>query len=74
MRTAKNEPKSRLNLEMPEAVREQLEQLRVRTHSDSLAEVFRRSLALYDLLWSAKERGASILIKDGDGTKEVLIL
>ena len=66
--------KSRLSLELNEAVRQQLEQLRLHTHADSLAEVIRRSLVVYDYLWKAKEGGAVILVKDANGTRELVLM
>jgi hypothetical protein len=59
---------------MSEAVRKQLEQLRTHTQADSLAEVIRRSLVVYEYLWAAKERGGVILIKDGEGTRELVLM
>jgi hypothetical protein len=67
-------PKARLNLEMSEDVRTRLENLRERTDADSLAEVVRRALAVYDLLWSEREGNGTFFIKRADGeTKEVLL-
>lgn len=67
-------PKARLNLEMSEAVRTRLENLRERTDADSLAEVVRRALAVYELLWSEHEGNGTFFIKRADGeTKEVLL-
>jgi hypothetical protein len=74
MRRATNVPKSRLNLEMSEAVRKQLEQLRTKTQADSLAEVIRRALVVYDYLWEAKENGGVILVKDAESTRELVLV
>lgn len=74
MRRASEIPKVRLNLEMAEVVRKQLEQLRTKTHADSLAEVIRRSLVVYDYLWSAKENGATVLLKDDTGMRELFLM
>jgi transcriptional regulator of met regulon len=46
-RIAKKVPMVRLNLEMAEPVRQQLEQLRDSTHADSLTEVFRQGPRIY---------------------------
>lgn len=67
-------PKARLNLEMSEEVRARLEGLRQRTDADSLAEVVRRALAVYDLLWSEREGDGRFFIKCPDGQlKEVML-
>jgi hypothetical protein len=71
-RTAKTTPTRRLSLEMTEPVRERLENLRDQTEADSLTEVIRRSLAVYDYLWGEKSKGGKILIRtaDKDGKPE----
>jgi hypothetical protein len=73
-RIAKNVPTSRLNLEMAESVRQQLEQLRDRTQADSLAEVIRRALAVYDFLWTEKDKGNALVVKSERGEREVVLL
>ena len=59
---------------MSQKVRERLESLRDRTEADSLAEVVRRSLAVYELLWLEKEKGGQLVIKTVRGDKEVLLV
>ncbi len=72
-RTSKG-PKARLNLEMSEQVRAKLEGLRERTDADSLAEVVRRALAIYDMLWSERENNGRFFVKGPDGQlREVLL-
>ena len=66
--------KTRLNLEMSEAVREQLEGLRDKTNADSLAEVVRRSLAVYDFLWKQREKGAEIVVRGPDRIDREIVL
>ncbi|MBU0718263.1 MAG: ribbon-helix-helix protein, CopG family [Planctomycetes bacterium] len=73
-RIAKNVPTRRLNLEMSEAVREALENLRDTTDADSLTEVIRRSLAVYDFLWAEKKQGGKITVKGPAGEKEIVLL
>ncbi|MHC4477376.1 MAG: ribbon-helix-helix protein, CopG family [Planctomycetota bacterium] len=51
-----------------------MEQLRDETDADSLVEVVRKSLAVYDYLWTQKKGGAKILISDSEGTRELVIL
>jgi hypothetical protein len=73
-RIAKTTKSRRLNLETSEPVRERLEHLRERTDADSLAEVIRRALAVYDFLWSEREKGGRIVVKDDQGGEREVVL
>jgi len=53
---------------MTEPVRQRLETLRDLTEADSLTEVIRRSLAVYDFLWEERSKGGRILVRTVDGT------
>ena len=66
--------KRRLNLEMSEEVRQKLESLREKTDADSLSEVVRRALAVYDFLWSERERGTKLLVRGADDKDRELLL
>lgn len=67
--------KRRLNLEMSQAVNERLEKLRDTTDADSLSEVIRKSVAVYDHLWNEKlSKGAELILRQPDGTEEKLVL
>lgn len=66
--------KTRLNLELAEGVRGQLESLRVRTEADSLAEVVRKALAVYDFLWTKCENGAELLVREPDGAESKVVI
>ena len=72
-RIKKKRPTCRMNLEMSEQVRQKLENLS-EENDLSLAEVIRRSLAVYDLLWSEMKKGGKIIIRGSDGEKEVMIV
>ena len=61
--------KVRLNLDMPESVKERLEQLRDNTHADSMSEVVRRALALYELVTREVVQGSSLIIKSSNGSE-----
>lgn len=63
----------RLNLEMHEAVRARIENLKESTQADSMAEVIRRALAVYSSLYDATQEGGKIIIKNGAREIEVLI-
>ena len=64
----------RLNLKMSPAARDRLEALYRETEADSLADVVRRSLAVYAYLWRRRSEGANILIQQGDSPAERLVL
>jgi hypothetical protein len=67
--------KTRLNLEMSEQVRKKLEDLREKTGADSLAEVIRKALAVYDFLWTEREKGSDLVVRDSDSNdREVVLL
>ncbi len=73
-RTAKRFPTRRLSLEISEDARKNLEALRDKTQADSLTEVIRRALAVYDFLWSQKQKGAKLVVNGPDGEKELVLL
>lgn len=71
----KKKPKRRLNLEMSEKVSDRLENLKKVTDADSLSEVIRKSVAVYDHLWNEKSRkNAEVIVRLPDGTEEKLVL
>ncbi len=52
---------------MTEATRRELEKLRDNTQADSLAEVVRRSLAVYEFVVDLKANGQTFFARDEDG-------
>ena len=66
-------PKRRLNIELAARSRERLEKLRVTTEADSMTEVIRRALILYEELHQARTDGAAILLRFGDIERELII-
>lgn len=74
-RQASKEAKVRLNLELPERVRERLERVRELSESDSLTEVIRRALSVYDaLLTTTHEEGGKVVLRGADGSERELLL
>lgn len=74
-RQAKGKEKRQLSINLSPKILDRLAQLRDLTDADSLTEVVRRSLAVYDYLWSQKVNGGTTLIQMVDGeTKEVVLL
>jgi len=63
---------ARLTLELPERARAKLENLSTET-DQSLSEVIRRALAIYDLLWSESKKGGSLIIRTPEGDREVIV-
>jgi hypothetical protein len=75
MARPKRERKSvRLNLELPETVRARLEVLVEKSESDTLTEVVRKALAVYDVLLQNKERGGKTLLLEKDGSEREVVL
>ena len=74
-RPQRSSKKVRLNLDMPPAVKERLEILRDSTHADSMSEVVRRALAVYEFVARESERGCQVYSRDekGDETRIELI-
>jgi hypothetical protein len=73
-RIAKNRPTQRLNLEMSQEVRQSLERLRDETGADSLAEVIRRSLAVYDFLLAERKRGSRLVVQKDNRERELVLV
>lgn len=73
-RIAKGSKTVRLNLEMRETVRQRLEQLRERTDADSMTEVIRRAIDVYDFLMTAKENGQRVVIRDDMGIEREIVI
>jgi hypothetical protein len=74
MRPARKQPKIRLNLDMSVEVKEQIERLRDQIHADSMGEVIRRALAVYDYLQSEQTNGSNLVIRSKDGAEKGLPL
>lgn len=71
----KGPEKERLNLDLHPAVKEQLVQLRERSGADSMSEVVRRALALYDLLLTeTKDRGSKLYVQPKEGEAQEIAL
>lgn len=44
------------------------------TEADSMTEVIRRSLAVYEMLWNAQQEGETVLLRDTDGNEREVVL
>lgn len=73
-RIAKKKESVRLNLEMSLQVRERLENLREQTDADSLTEVVRRALAVYEYLYDGIQDGGKIILRRENGKESEIAL
>lgn len=69
----KKKATTRMNLEMSQVVRDRMTRLGNET-DQSFAEVIRKALAVYEFVWSEKKKGASILVRDEHGEREIVII
>ena len=54
-------------------MRQRLERLKAQTEADSLTEVIRRALAVYELLLEQKQAGWETIVRRDDSERSVLI-
>lgn len=64
----------RINLDMPEDVKNRLNELRDETRASSLAMVLERALAVYDYVYEQEKTGGQVVVKDASGSEERLKL
>lgn len=48
--------------------------LQENTGADTMTEVVRRALAVYDYLWEQKTQGAKVMVQRGDDPPKELVL
>lgn len=63
----------RMNLEMSPQVRKKLEKISDQT-DESLSQVVRRSVAVYEMLLAETSAGGEIVIRASDGTEKRVVL
>ena len=63
-----------MNLDLGRDVKKRMETLRDQTSAESLTEVVRKSLAVYDFLLTRKKKGAKLIIEDDEGKTELVLL
>jgi Arc/MetJ-type ribon-helix-helix transcriptional regulator len=63
-----------MNLDVPDEVKQKLEDLKNTTQADSMSEVVRRALTVYDFLWNEKSNGTVTILRSHDGTERELLL
>lgn len=57
--------KIRVNLELSQETKKTLDSLVKKTNADSMTEVIRRALTIYNIIWTEQTLGASIVAKRG---------
>ena len=72
MATDQKRPTTRLNLDVGPKSREKLERISNETEQ-SLSEVIRSALAVYDALWAELKTGRSLIVRGPDGEKELIV-
>ena len=70
--SSKDRETVRINLEVTPGVRDQIKELRVKSEASSLAEVFRRALAIYELFIDLQKGGGKIILESSEGERETL--
>ncbi len=73
-RPAGKRDKTRLNLEVTRPVRERLERLRDLSDADSMTEVIRRAVAVYEVLLDHREKGFETVIRNQDGAERLVLI
>jgi len=74
-RPLRTENRVRLHVDLPKIVKEHVEELRVLTNAESLGEVFRRAIAVYDLLVTETRDGKSVVVlRDRDGREREIVI
>ena len=66
-RPPRTREKTRLNLELTRTVRDRLERLQASTEAESLTEVIRRALEVYEDLNGVRMDGGRVIVEDNDG-------
>lgn len=71
---ASKDKMTRLNLALSEPVKQRIESIRDETGAESVTEVIRRAVAVYDLLITETAAGGKVVIKKRGKEKEVLLV
>lgn len=64
--------KVRINLELPAKLRERIEHVKELSEAESVSEVLRWSLAVYEYLWMEKTKSSEIVIRKKNGKETEL--
>lgn len=72
-RQTRKQPKVRVNLDLSPALKDRLKLLREQTEADSMSEVIRRALILYEYLWENRTEEGLGIVRRSDN-RELLVL
>lgn len=64
----------RVSLRLSKEVKAHLDDVCERSSSESLTEVIRRSLALYDTLLDESSNGSTVILRDKEGKEKEIML
>ena len=64
----------RLNLTLSVEAKRQLEKLKKETKADTLTEVIRKAIKLYDVAMQCEKNGEQLVLKSDKGEKKILVL
>jgi len=67
-------PTTRLNLEIPQTLRDRIERLRDLSEAESMTEVIRRALATYEALLDHKQQHGQLRLIDDEGNVGTALL
>lgn len=73
-RLAKNIKTARLKLELAADVKSKLEELRDSTQADSLGEVIRRAVGVYEFLLEESKNGRQLISRGDSVEREVVLI
>ena len=63
-----------MNMTMPPELKDKLEVLRDKTNAESLSEVIRRSLAIYEVICAEQDKKSTVIFRSKDGTEKELMI
>lgn len=66
--------KARLNLELDSPTKERLDRLQTITEADSMTQVIRKALRIYEAVFNHNQRGGKVVFRAEDGTEETIVL
>ena len=66
--------KVRISLDLLPEAKAQLEEVQVKSRATTILEVFRRALALYEMILDHQSSKGKVILENADGTREVLRL
>ena len=65
----------RVSLRLSKSAKDRLDRVKERSQAESLTEVIRNSIALYEALLDEKDSGSKVILRDAEGVeREVLLI